>query len=390
MPLIGRIRSRVMALLCLIMLLAAGLTPFLGLARNRLLGPKPVLLFDLAPSLPLWLLILGWVLLAASALTRKLRLPLMPVAAAGLILLADLWLAGSSARDLLAAAASPAARVSLGAAFWVILLAASLGMGEALRQSMWPLMRQALALTPIIAGILVLASAGLFDDLSIVREWAGRREAYAAAIGEHLLLVGAALLLTLPIGTALGAVAVARPASAKPIFTVLNLIQTIPSIALFGLLIGPLTALSEAIPGLREIGIRGIGFTPALIALVLYALLPMARAVHAGFSTVPTGTLEAARGMGFNQRQLLTDVTVPLSMPSLIAGLRIVTIQMIGLTIVAALIGAGGLGTFVFQGLGQTATDLVLLGALTAILLALLVDVLLRALGLWLRPGRSG
>jgi len=139
---------------------------------------------------------------------------------------------------------------------------------------------------------------------------------------------------------------------------------------------------------LREIGIRGIGFTPALIALVLYALLPMARAVHAGFSTVPTATLDAARGMGFDRRQILAEVTVPLSLPSLLAGLRIVTIQLIGLAIVAALIGAGGLGTFVFQGLGQTATDLVLLGALTAVFMALAVDMALRALSTALQKGR--
>ena len=136
--------------------------------------------------------------------------------------------------------------------------------------------------------------------------------------------------------------------------------------------------LSNAVPGLSAIGVRGIGFTPAVIALVLYGLLPIARNAQVGLLAVPAPVIDAARGMGMTGFQIITRVSIPLALPVLLAGLRIVTVQLIGLAVVAALIGAGGFGGFVFLGLGQTATDLVLLGALSAIGFALIADAGLR------------
>ncbi len=183
-----------------------------------------------------------------------------------------------------------------------------------------------------------------------------------------------ALLIGMPLGLA----ALRRKQLEAPLFAVLNLLQTMPSIALFGLLLGPLSGLASAVPALGALGIGGVGPAPAIIALVLYALLPIARNTLAGIGGVAPAAVDAARGMGMTPAQIFRRVEVPLALPVLLAGLRIVTVQAIGLTIVAALIGAGGLGSFVFEGLGQYATDLVLLGALPAILLALAADFLLR------------
>jgi osmoprotectant transport system permease protein len=166
---------------------------------------------------------------------------------------------------------------------------------------------------------------------------------------------------------------------------VLNLLQTVPSIALFGLLLVPLSSLAAAIPSLAALGIGGIGMAPAVIALFLYALLPVVRNGVAGLAGVDVGVVDAARGIGMNRRQLFWQVELPLAMPLLLAGLRIVVVQAIGLAVVAALIGAGGLGSFVFEGLGQYAADLVLLGALPAIALALAADFLLQTLGAMFR-----
>ena len=160
----------------------------------------------------------------------------------------------------------------------------------------------------------------------------------------------------------------------------LNLLQTIPSIALFGLLIVPLSALAAAVPALAALGVGGIGPAPAIIALILYALLPVVRNTVAGSPGSMPAVVDAARGMGMTRRQLFWQVELPLASPLLLAGLRIVTVQAIGLAVVAALIGAGGLGSFVFEGLGQYAADLVLLGALPAIVLALAADFLLQIL----------
>jgi osmoprotectant transport system permease protein len=118
---------------------------------------------------------------------------------------------------------------------------------------------------------------------------------------------------------------------------------------------------------------------------VLYSLLPVVRNTEAGICGVDPGVIDAARGMGLTPTQILWRIELPLGMPVFLAGLRIVTVQAIGLTVVAALIGAGGLGSFVFEGLGQYAADLVLLGALPAIGLALAADFLLQSLAAWLR-----
>ena len=199
------------------------------------------------------------------------------------------------------------------------------------------------------------------------------------------MLVGASVGAALVIGCPLGVAAARSPRLQGPSFAILNILQTIPSIALFGLLIVPLSALVAAVPHLAAFGIGGIGVTPAIIALVLYALLPVVRNTSVGLAGVDTAAIEAGRGMGLTKRQIFWQLELPLALPVLLAGLRIVTVQAIGLAVVAALIGAGGLGTFVFEGLGQYAVDLVLLGALPAIFLALAADFMLQILSIVLR-----
>jgi osmoprotectant transport system permease protein len=187
------------------------------------------------------------------------------------------------------------------------------------------------------------------------------------------------------IGFPLGVATARRPGLQGPVFAVLNILQTIPSIALFGLLIAPLSALVAVVPPLAEYGVGGIGVTPAIIALVLYALLPVVRNTSVGLAGVNSAAIDAGRGMGMSPGQIFREIELPLAVPVLLTGLRIVTVQAIGLAVVAALIGAGGLGTFVFEGLGQYAVDLVLLGALPAIFLALGADFMLQILTAVLR-----
>jgi len=225
----------------------------------------------------------------------------------------------------------------------------------------------------------------MFDALSIVREYATRRQLFADAMLRHITLVAGSVGPAIAIGFPLGVAAARKPALQNPLFAILNLLQTIPSIALFGLLIFPLGALARSVPWLAAIGVGGIGVAPAIVALVLYALLPIVRNTSAGIAGVDPAVIESARGMGLTQRQIFRQVELPLALPVLLAGLRIVTVQAIGLAVVAALIGAGGLGTFVFEGLGQYAVDLGLLGALPAIFLALAADFVLQTLSTVLR-----
>jgi osmoprotectant transport system permease protein len=183
---------------------------------------------------------------------------------------------------------------------------------------------------------------------------------------------------TLLIGMPLGVWAQRRrsrqPASMSALLSMLNLIQTVPSIAMFALLMAPLAALAAAWPALARWGISGIGVAPAVIALTLYALLPMVRATMAGLDQVSAAAVEAARGMGMSARQVFWQVEVPLALPVWLSGWRITTVQAIGLAVVAALIGAGGFGAVMFQGLLSSAVDLVLLGVAPVVALALLAD----------------
>jgi osmoprotectant transport system permease protein len=373
----------VIGLLVVAGVLAALFLGFLGVAPNRLLSPRAVMLWQAAPARDLALLAVGLALIVAGALLNIGSLSLVALlAGATLVLFMILAAGGEAATRLTAEAGSDSARVSLGGAFWVVFGTAALAVAEALRRLPIGQALRFLYGGLVLALMVLMASRGWFDDLSLVREWANRRGDYNTAVVQHVVLVVTSIAISLAVGIPLGIWATVRRRAAGTIFTLLNIIQTIPSIALFGLLIGPLTALANAVPLLRAAGVGGIGFTPAVIALVLYGLLPIARNVYAGLTGVPRSTIDAARGMGMSSMQITAQVAVPLALPALLAGIRIVAVQTIGMGVVAALIGAGGLGSFVFLGIGQTATDLVLLGALSAILMALVADAALRLVSL--------
>jgi len=225
-----------------------------------------------------------------------------------------------------------------------------------------------------------MAAAGDFDKLSLAREFFNNRGVFVSELLHHLGLVGAAIFFALMMGIPLTVLVLRRKAAAGFVFASLGILQTIPSIALFGVLIAPLSHLNEQLPFLRDLGISGIGPAPAILALTLYSLAPLVRGFYTGFSEVAMEVKDAAAAIGFGWRRLFIEVELPLALPALISGLRVVTIQAIGLASVAALIGAGGLGTFIFQGIGQYALDLVLVGAIPVILLALLANFIFEML----------
>jgi osmoprotectant transport system permease protein len=371
----------------LVVAVAADLTTgFVTLAPNRLLSGRPIGLFA-ATDMRLGAAIAGvglaMLLTAFAPPVRALQRGAAVLA--GVLFLLVLAAAGEAAASL-AAGAPSIARISLGAGFWILVGTALLALVDALQREGAGLGERSLVIAALALAVAAMAHAGFFDALSLVREYRTRHDQFAGALVRHIVLVAAAVGPAVLIGFPLGVAAVRRPGVQGPLFAVLNLLQTIPSIALFGLLIVPLSALASALPAMAALGIGGIGAAPAIIALILYALLPIVRNSVAGIAGVDRGVIDAARGMGMTQNQLFWRVELPLALPLLVAGLRIVTVQAVGLAVVAALIGAGGLGSFVFQGLGQYAADLVLLGAVPAILLALAADFLLQSLSALASP----
>ncbi|HWS54359.1 MAG TPA: glycine betaine ABC transporter substrate-binding protein [Pyrinomonadaceae bacterium] len=182
-----------------------------------------------------------------------------------------------------------------------------------------------------------------------------------ALTGEHLLLVAAATALAVAVGLPVGLLLTRRAALRRPVLAVANVLQTVPSLALFGLLI-PLPYLG------------GIGARTAVVALVLYALLPVIRNTVTGVEGVDRSVREAAVAMGMTGSQVLRQVELPLAAPVILAGVRVATVISVGVATIAAAIGAGGLGTYIFRGLRQYDNNLLLAGAVPAALLALAAD----------------
>jgi osmoprotectant transport system permease protein len=209
--------------------------------------------------------------------------------------------------------------------------------------------------------------------MSLLEFFIRHRNEILQSTGEHVWLVGAAMLLAIAIGVPLGIVVARRPWLSKPILGTANIAETIPSLALFGFLL-PVPWLGDRADRL------------AIVALTLYALLPIIRNTSAGITGVDAAVREAARGMGMTDRQILWKVELPLSIPTVIAGVRIATVLTIGIATIAAAVGAGGLGEFIFRGLAMVNNQLILAGAVPAALLALAADFMLGVLERRLRP----
>lgn len=192
---------------------------------------------------------------------------------------------------------------------------------------------------------------------------------------EHLWLVGVSILLAVLIGLPLGVLLTRWAPARKPVLGGANIMQTIPSLALFGFLL-PMPWLGQRADRI------------AITALTLYALLPIIRNTYAGISGVDPAVVEAGRGMGLTDRQLLFQVELPLALGVIVAGVRVAAVISVGIATIAAAIGAGGLGEYIFRGLAMVSNQLILAGAIPAALLALLADGVLGLVERRLRPAQ--
>jgi osmoprotectant transport system permease protein len=205
---------------------------------------------------------------------------------------------------------------------------------------------------------------------------AQNRAEIASLTFEHLWMVTVSTLLAVAVGIPLGILITRRPVLYKPVIAIANIIQTVPSLALFGFLL-PAPWIGERAGRL------------AVLALMLYALLPLIRNTYVGIKGVDVAIVEAARGMGMTDRQLLFQVELPLAASVILAGIRVAVVLSVGLTTIAAAIGAGGLGELIFRGLTMVNNSVILAGAIPAALMALLADVVLGWLERRFTPQRA-
>ncbi len=193
--------------------------------------------------------------------------------------------------------------------------------------------------------------------------------------GEHLFLVVISIAIAVAIGIPLGIIITRRPNLRQPILGFANVMQTVPSLAMFGLLI-PMPIIG------------GIGAVPAIVALTLYSLLPIIRNTYTGITNVNPSIREAGKGMGMTDRELLFQVEIPLAMGVILAGVRVAAVIAIGIATIAAAIGAGGLGIFIFRGISVVNDQLILAGAVPAAAIALLTDFGIGSLERYLMKGK--
>jgi osmoprotectant transport system permease protein len=284
---------------------------------------------------------------------------------------------------------SEIARVSIGTGFWLSAAGVFL-MISAQRNLAWkrPAAKNLISLAALSI-ILLMLFLGAFDRLSVMREYFNRRETFLGQVGRHLMLastsVGAATLFGVPMAFLL----FERKQLKRAVFLLVNMGQTIPTLALLGLLMVPLAYISSKSELLKNAGVSGIGFWPAWIALFIYALFPVLHNALAGLQMVDPAVTEAAVSVGMTNKQVFYRVQIPLAIPLMIGGVRTALTQSMGNAVLAALIGGGGLGSLIFLGLAQSAPDLILLGTVPLVLLTFLTDALLGSLMRFLDKGET-
>ncbi|HTH02708.1 MAG TPA: glycine betaine ABC transporter substrate-binding protein [Vicinamibacterales bacterium] len=197
--------------------------------------------------------------------------------------------------------------------------------------------------------------------MRVLEFWRGHANEFLTLLGQHLLLVCASTFVAIALGVPIGILAARRPRIGAPVVWFANVVQTIPSLAMFGFLL-PLPLVG------------GLGARVAIFVLILYALLPIVRTTTAGLRSIDRVLIEAGTAMGMKPGQLMRQVELPLALPSIVAGIRVAAVIGVGTATIAAAVGAGGLGEYIFRGLSMVDSTVILAGAIPSALLALTID----------------
>lgn len=353
--------------------------PFAVVRANRIAGGEPVALWGAVGAAGALALLGGWALLAALSLPGKRSWASLARGVVASALAVGTLAASGVAASRLVATAGEFGRVSIGGGAWGAIAAAWLAVVAS--RSEVASLRGARGLLRVLVplGAAALLASGALNDTGIVREYANVSARFWQEASTHLGLAAVSVAVAMVAGVALGILAYRSARLERPILAAVSVVQTLPGLAMIGLLVAPLAALSFRIPALRALGIGGLGPAPVVVALTLYALLVIVHDTIVGLEGVASQTRDAASGMGMSAGQVLRRVELPLAAPVIYTGVRTASLQTVGNAVLGAFVAAGTLGLFITQGLAEGSPDLVLLGALAVVALALVLDAALRA-----------
>ena len=358
-------------------LLATALGPFVSFRPNRVVDGVAESALGTFGWIGLAALVL-WAFAGLLAYPRPLRWTgVIRAALASSAVLLLLAATGVQAAGF-AAGEGMAARTSFGASFYIAILALFLVAFSASAETSHRLGRTLIIWIPV-AGLVALAATGTLSELGIAREWLLTRTTFVRELRRHLFYALGATAGAIVIGVPAGIISARNRHAETVIMGTLNLGQVFPALAFVGLMMPILGALGDRVALFDAIGISGIGWAPVFIVLLVYALFPITRNTLVAIRQIDPAVLDTARGMGMGRWRSLAEVELPLAFPVVLAGIRIALVQSTAGAIIAAFVGGGGLGTIMFFGLEQTSMDLVLVGVLPIVALALVFDAGLRA-----------
>lgn len=294
------------------------------------------------------------------------------------LIVAVLWLSGSAASESVQRLGE-FTRYTIGGGVWLSIFAAFALIVSGRREL--GLFTPAGWLVTLSAplGIVGLVLTGRLGQLGLAAEYVNVSRQFPVWVMQQFAYSAIAVVIAVATGVLLGIVAFRNQRFARPIFLATSVFQTIPGLAMIGILVVPISALSASFPFLKRLGISGLGWSPVVVALTLYALLAIVRNTYAGLGAVSASAVDAGVGMGMSERQVMRKVQLPLAAPILFSGIRTSSQQTIGNATLGAFVAAGTLGAPIFMGFAQQADNLVLLGAMALVSLALTVDGILRA-----------
>lgn len=371
----GRIKDKPLFLFSLIGLLSNLLLPLVEVKPNRISNGVRMSAFEFIGPIQL-IITVFWIILIILSLYDHGKKSLFVVYIGAVSIVLQILLIGMKGSEMVSGNLSM--RVTFAASFYVGLLMLYLILAESFDSLKGRKPIGILGVGIIVLGLVFAFRAGLFSSFSIIKEFEVKKDQFFISLWTHAFLSLGSVLAGTFIAIPLGYLSYQRKKLENAVMVPLSILETIPSLSLFAILLVPLANLGKN-SFFKSIGVSGIGWAPAFVALTLYTLLPIGRNTLVGFSSVEKSIIEAAKGMGMSKKEILSKIEFPLAFPLILTGIRIALVQTIGGAVLAGLVGGGGLGSFVFLGLAEASPDLILLGVIPIVAITLLMDGSLKA-----------